>query len=74
MFKNEEDERIFLKCQQLADLLEEWEITSSVAYSPEIAIVRGWLMDEIERRNPEAFNAWLDGDAKDAELKWYMMQ
>lgn len=24
--------------------------------------VRGWLMDELERRNPAAFAAWLDQD------------
>jgi len=31
--------------------------------SPEIPTVRGWIMDEMEKRNPEAFNAWLSGDA-----------
>ena len=31
-------------------------------WDPEIPIVRGWIMDELERRNPEAFEAWLDGD------------
>lgn len=27
-----------------------------------IPTVRGWLMDELERRNPAAFFAWLDQD------------
>lgn len=29
----------------------------------EIPTVRGWIMDELERRNPDAFLAWLEGDA-----------
>ena len=27
--------------------------------------IRGWLMDELERRNPEAFAAWLENDHSD---------
>lgn len=45
----------------LAELLDEWELTSNVR-TPEIYTVRGWLMDELESRNHEAFNAWLDLD------------
>ena len=57
----------------LADLLDEWELTTTIN-DPEIATVRGWLMDELENRNPEAFNAWLDQDEpEDADLKWFMM-
>lgn len=26
----------------------------------EESMVRGWVMDELERRDPEAFEAWLD--------------
>lgn len=29
---------------------------------PDAPIVRGWIMDELQIRNPEAFEAWLDGD------------
>ena len=29
----------------------------------EIPTVRGWIMDELEKRNPAAFMAWIDGDA-----------
>ena len=57
----------------LADLLDQWELTTNIN-DPEIATVRGWLMDELESRNPEAFNAWLDQDEpEDADLKWFMM-
>ena len=58
--------------QTTADLLDEWELTSNVN-TPEVAIVRGLLMDELESRNPEAFNEWLDGEAEDSTLKYYFM-
>ena len=32
-----------------------------------IYTVRGWLMAELERRNPEAFDAWLDSETCDDE-------
>lgn len=57
----------------LADLIDQWELTSTIN-DPEIPTVRGWLMDELESRNPEAFNAWLDQDEpEDSDLKWFMM-
>ena len=31
-------------------------------WDPEIPTVRGWIMDELERRNPEAMEAWLESD------------
>lgn len=38
---------------------------------PHIPTVRGWIMDELEARNPEAFEAWLDDYAEDADLPNY---
>lgn len=56
----------------LADLLHEWELTTSIN-TPEIAVVRGWLMDEFKARNPEAFDAWLEQDEPtDESLKNFM--
>ena len=56
----------------LADLLDEWELTSKVN-DPEITTVRGWLMDELESRNLEAFDKWLDSDEPtDEMLREYM--
>lgn len=37
-------------------LLELWELTEQMALSPELPIVRGWLMDELEARDPEGFD------------------
>lgn len=72
MTKQEQKAREMLANSTLGDLLDEWELTSNVN-DPEIATVRGWLMDELESRNPEAFNAWLDLDApEDSQLREYM--
>jgi hypothetical protein len=38
---------------------------------PNMFTVRGWLMDEIERRNPEAFEKWIDSDKDDDGLLEY---
>ena len=34
---------------------------------PEMYTVRGWLMDELEARNPEAMEAYLESDCWDDE-------
>lgn len=69
----EERARKMLANAQLADLLDEWELTTGIS-GLEIAVVRGWLLDELERRNPEAFYAWLDGEARDEGLREYMTE
>ena len=42
-------------------LIESWELTDT-NNDPNISTVRGWLMDEMESRNPEAFNNWMEAD------------
>lgn len=42
-------------------LVEQFELTETVN-DPNIPTVRGWLMDELEKRDPEAFEAWTDSD------------
>jgi hypothetical protein len=71
MTNAEKKAREFLSNQQLADLLDEWELTTNHK-SPEIYRVRDWLMDELESRNPEGFEKWLDSDADDSTLRDYI--
>lgn len=72
MTNTEKQARELLSNATLADLLDEWELTSKIN-DPEIPTVRGWLMDELESRNPEAFNAWLDQDEPyDEDLREFM--
>ena len=40
-------------------LVEQFEMTETVN-DEYVSIVRGWLMDELEDRNPEAFDKWIE--------------
>ena len=40
-------------------LCEAFELTNK-KNTEEIPTVRGWIMEELEKRNPEAFNSWID--------------
>ena len=55
-------------------LLDLWETTDAIKYTPELTVVRGWLLDELEIRNPTGFNAWLDQKpaAKDEDLRRFI--
>ena len=53
-------------------LVELFCLTSSMN-DENIPTVRGWLMDEIEKRNPEGFDKWLDEDAEDENLSKYVL-
>lgn len=45
-------------------------ILTGMIEDPDIPTVRGWIMIELEDRDPEAFNAWLDQEApEDEDLK-----
>lgn len=50
-------------------LLELWDLTKSMKHSQELAIVRGWLMDELEARDPEGFDRWIDSEDPNADPK-----
>lgn len=57
-----------------SQLFDAWEATEHLSPSPETAITRGWLMDEIERRYSEGYDAWLDQDApEDKDLRRYCL-
>lgn len=55
-----------------ARLLDQFELTSDMD-GEHVSTVRGWLMDEIEKRYPVAFDKWLDEDMpEDADLRKYI--
>lgn len=63
-----------LSSATMADLIDEWELTTT-SNDPAIYEVRGWLMDEIERREPEGYNKWLDSEnPTDESLKDYVLR
>lgn len=59
-----------IKSLSLKTLCESYELTNRTTDDTEdsysVATVRGWLMDELERRNPEKFLEWLE--TEDIEL------
>ena len=64
----------FLKKCSLEKLCDLWDLTENMN-GPEVPVVRGWLMDEIESRNPDGFDAWLDQDApEDKDLRRYVLK
>jgi len=67
----EKKAREIISNQTLDQLLTQWELTS-VINDENIPTVRGWLMDELEKRNPEAFDKWLDSYTDDDNLRDYM--
>lgn len=74
MTKQEQKARGMISNLTLPELLDEWELTNKMKVSVECAMVRGWLMDELESRNPKAFDEWLEDEAEDTELRYYMMK
>lgn len=65
--------RAEIESRTTEQLMNDWAITSRInnRYMP---TVRGWIMDELEKRDPEAFNKWLNESAADETLREYMLQ
>lgn len=61
-----------LKQRTTRQLLDLWEMTT-ISNDPNIPTVRGWIMDELASRFPEAFDKWLDSDTDDAMLREYVL-
>jgi len=68
MTKNaEKNARAMLSRLSTEQLIKEFDMTEYIPISLELSMVRGWIMDELEKRNPEAFDKWLDLDYPDNE-------
>ena len=65
MTKAEEHARRKIAALTLRDLIRQWELVDRMAISVEVAMVRGWLMDELRKQDPEAFDRWIDSDDDD---------
>lgn len=66
MTKNaEKNARAMLSRLSIEQLIKEFDMTEDIPISLELSMVRGWIMDELEKRNPETFDKWLDLDYPD---------
>lgn len=59
--------RNVLKELSTENLIKQFDMLEKMKTSVETAIVRGWIMDELEERDSEAFDKWLDLDYPDNE-------
>lgn len=64
-----EKAQVLLSKQSTKDLIAQFELTETVNDS-NVYIVRGWIMDELEKRNPEAFDKWIDSE-EDSPRKFF---
>lgn len=48
------------------------ELCNTDGMTPERAITRGWLMDEIEKRWPVEFDKWIENCAIDDHIENYI--
>lgn len=51
-----------------SQLLDQWEMTTTMT-DPNTSTLRGWFMDELEKRFPDQFDKWLDSDCRDEDLR-----
>lgn len=59
-----------LTTEQLCELFELTETMND----ENIPTIRGWLMEEIQKRNPTGFDKWLDSDyPEDSELRKFIL-
>ena len=59
-----------LKTQTIGQLVEQFEMTETLN-GEESFIVRGWIMDELERRDEVKFEAWVDSE-EDSPRKYFV--
>lgn len=52
-----------ISTRKTADLIKDFELTEALPMSPELPIVRGWIMDELKSRDPGAYWAWIESDS-----------
>ena len=62
---------IMLSSRSTRDLIHDLEMSGIMMdvahelhkpYDPQLPTVRGWIMDEIQRRDPEGYEAWIMQD------------
>ena len=53
--------RKLIEGRTMEQLVTDFETTENLN-TPEVPMVRGWYMDELEKRDNKAFWAWVDSD------------
>lgn len=53
--------RKMISTRSIEELIRDFE-TTEFLNTPEVPMIRGWYMDELEKRDSEAFEKWIDSD------------
>ena len=61
----EEIAMLKLRTRATKQLLRDWDATDKMQITPELAMVRAWIMDELEVRYPEEMNRYYESDCSD---------
>lgn len=64
--------KIALKARTNVELIKDWVALDKLTATPDIATVRGWLMNEIETRWPAEFDAWMENCHIDDNIESYI--
>lgn len=62
MTKQELQARETLSKCTIKQLVGLWQESEKQTINAQVATVRGWIMAAMERRNPEAFDKWIETD------------
>ena len=54
--------RSIIAMRTTRDLIKDFETTEKAPMTPELPTVRGWIMDELQKRDSKAFEAWIDSE------------
>ena len=55
--------RKMIHARPTIQLIADFELTDLLPTTMEVITLRGWIMDELEARNYEAFNAWIESES-----------
>lgn len=59
-----------LSTLSMSDLLLQWDLTETIS-NENIPTVRGWIMDELQKRDAKAFDSWMDDEDFEASPRKY---
>jgi len=65
-------QQVLISSRTNAQLIQDWVAIETMEMSTEIAMVRGWLMDEIEKRFPAEFDKWMENCMEDDDIRNYV--
>ena len=73
MSEKQKKAKAILAKQNMRELLDLWDMASRQKHNNASAILRCWIADEVKKREPERFRAWIYSTEKDKSLRNYIL-